>query len=324
VFLHTNVESGGHWDYPLLFSMLQAVQFRAAGGVVPERSHLVAWIVLFAFVWAAAYLVRRSTRPIGWAAVLAGMVALDIPQVTTGLADAPMACFLALGALAVGLWLESGRRSDLAIGAVMLVGAAGMKTEGIMGAFIVLGVALAVEIASRDFLRARMVAAAAVAVALIAVIPWQIWVAANDIPPTTSLGDALNPAYLADHANRVWPSIKALFSVIAGLNLLQFVVPAAIALIIVRMRAIPRVAAYYLAVGLLYFFSLVWAYWTTPLKLTFLIGTSVSRVHVGVALLATVAVLHLAGERVGDDGEPERDGEVEEPVALPTVARPLA
>jgi hypothetical protein len=325
LFLQTNVESGGHWDYPLLYSMLQAVQFRSAGGIVPERTHLVSWLILFAFVWAAAYLVRRSTRPVVWAGVLAGMVALEVPQVVTGLADSPMACFLGLGALAVGLWLQSGRTSDLAIGAVMLAGAAGMKTEGIMGAVIVLGVAFVIELAGRHWRRARIVAAAGLAVAITAILPWQLWVATHDVPATTSLRDALSPAYLVDRIDRVWPSVQALYAVMADLDFVRLVLPAAIALAVVRLRSMPRVAVFYLTVGLLYFLSLVWAYWSTPLDLEFLIGTSVTRVHVGVALLSTAAILQLAGGPTAVEEPPAVVAEdAREPQPLPPVAQPAA
>jgi hypothetical protein len=296
LFLSTHIESGGHWDYPILLPLLEAMHFRAAGSPVPEPAHVVPWFLLGGFVWSAAFLVRRSTRPAVWAGVLAGIVLLEIPQVSTGLADTPMACFLALGTLAVGLWIQEGRTSDLAVGAVMLAGAAATKTEGIFGAFVVVAVAIAVHAIGREWGGARRAALAGLAVLAVAILPWQVWVAAQDIPPTTPLSDALNPAYLIDHADRIWPSLEALYQVLAGLNFAQFAIPVAIALFIVRMRRFPRVTAFYLAVGLLYFAALVWAYWVTPLDLDFLIGTSVSRIHVGVVLIATVAVLHLGGE----------------------------
>jgi hypothetical protein len=93
----------------------------------------------------------------------------------------------------------------------------------------------------------------------------------------------------------------------------------------VRLRSMPRVAVFYLAVGLLYFLSLVWAYWSTPLDLEFLIGTSVTRVHVGVALLATAAILQLAGEPTAVEEPPAVVAEdAREPQPLPPVAQPAA
>jgi len=315
LFLSTRVESGGHWDYPILLPLLQAMQFRGAGVVVPERAHLAAWIILFMAIWAAGYLVRRTTRPIVWAAVGGGVVLLELSQVATGLADTPMACFLGLGALAVGLWVDEGRTSDLAIGAVLLAGAAGVKTEGIMGALIVLGVAFVIALLRRRRENVVAVVAAGAAVGLLAIVPWQLWIATHGIPATTSISQAFGPGYLVDHVDRVWPSVKAIYGVLSGLNLVQLVLPAAIALIIVRWRSLRPVAAFYLAVGVLYFLALVWAYWTTPLDLNFLIGTSASRIHVGVVMLAMAAILHLGGERVPaeepaaavDDGPPEAE-----------------
>jgi hypothetical protein len=305
-FLSSTFGSGAHWDYPILLPMLEAVQFKAAASPTAEPVHVVPWLLLAGFAWAAAFLVRRSTRPAVWAGVLGGLVVLVVPQLTTGLADTPMACFLALGALAIGLWIQEGRTSDLAIGAVMLAGAAGTKTEGAFGAAVVIAVAVAVHLAWRNRRAAGLTAVAGIGLAAIAVLPWQLWILTHDIAPTTRLGTALDPSHLGDTADRVWPSTKALYAVLATEEIGQFTVALAVALIIVRMRGFPRIAVFYLGVALLYFASLVWAYWVTPLDLDFLINTSAARIHVGIVFLAAVAILHLGGALLR---EPEVDGE---------------
>jgi hypothetical protein len=91
-----------------------------------------------------------------------------------------------------------------------------------------------------------------------------------------------------------------------------------IAIALVRIRSLPRLAAFYLGVGLLYFMSLVWAYWISPLPLVFHIVTSVDRVVFGLALIAVAAILHLGQS----DAAPVEEERPETP-ELPTTSQSL-
>jgi hypothetical protein len=76
-------------------------------------------------------------------------------------------------------------------------------------------------------------------------------------------------------------------------------VPVGLAIVLValfargRRRAIP---AYYLAVGLLYFVGLVWAYWTSPFTGSLYdaqVYTTAARITVALGLIGLAAVLQL-------------------------------
>jgi hypothetical protein len=130
--------------------------------------------------------------------------------------------------------------------------------------------------------------------------------AAHDVTGTLPLSKGLSPSYLVDRFERVWPSVEAVASQITGNLAAQITIPIAIALAIVRLRTLSRLAAFYLAVGVLYCAGLVWAYWISPLELQFHIYTSVGRVIIPAALIALAAILHLGGPPAERSTFPER------------------
>jgi hypothetical protein len=305
-------------DYPLLLPVLEAVQFRAGGRPDTQEAHATTWLLCVAATWALAYVASRCARPFVWIGVPAGVVVLLGAQAVTGYADVPVAGFLGVGTLAVGFWLQSGHRSDLALGAIMLGGAAATKNEGLVGAAIVFGVAVVTCVVPRLWRAAAETACAGALTAIAAIVPWRAWMAAHDVSGTLAAGDGLNPAYLVDHFDRVWPSIRSIAAQLVTLPVAEVTVAIGIAIALVRIRSLPRLAAFYLGVGLLYFMSLVWAYWISPLPLVFHIVTSVDRVVFGLALIAVAAILHLGQSDVA----PAEEGPPETP-ELPTTSQSL-
>jgi hypothetical protein len=282
-------------DYPLSLPMLEALQFRAGGRPDTAEAHATTWILLVATIWGACYLGARVARPLVWAGVAAGLAVLLSAEALTAQADVPVAGFLGLGTLAMGLWLSGGRRSDLALAAILLGGAASTKNEGLIGAVIVFVVAGGVHAVERRWRTVGSAALAGLAMLVVAVLPWRIWMAAHDVTGTLPLSKGLNPSYLVERFDRVWPSVQAVASQLTGAPAAQVVVPIGIAIGLVALRSVPRLAAFYLAVGVLYCAGLVWAYWISPLDLQFHIFTSVSRVVLPAALIALAAILHLGG-----------------------------
>jgi hypothetical protein len=90
---------------------------------------------------------------------------------------------------------------------------------------------------------------------------------ANHISGDHSLGETFNPVYLIDHFNRVWPSLKALESQISGQTSTSVLIIIALALALLRLRgrASNPLASFYLAIGLLYFLSLLAAFLDQPI-----------------------------------------------------------
>ena len=67
----------------------------------------------------------------------------------------------------------------------------------------------------------------------------------------------------------------------------------AMALAVLVQRGRGPTAAFYLGFGLVYFVSLVWAYWISPLSMQFLIATSATRIYVGAGVIALAALVDL-------------------------------
>lgn len=294
VFTSTTAYANVQPDYPLLLPMLEAMQFRAGGRPDPAQAHATTWILFVAGVWALAFLGSRITRPFIAVGIPAGLMVLFSAAALSAYADVPVAVLVAPGMLAIALWLQHGRPVDLALGAILLGGAAAAKNEGIQAAAIVFLVATLVRAWAREWREAAVVAATGIATALVAILPWRAWMAAHDVTATLSLSDGLNPSYLVDRFDRVWPSIERLSGQLTGQPLAQATFAIGIAIAIASIRWLPRLAAFYLAVGFLYCVSIVWAYWISPLDLNFHLATSVERVVYVPALMGAAAVLHLS------------------------------
>jgi 4-amino-4-deoxy-L-arabinose transferase-like glycosyltransferase len=256
-----------------------------------------------------------------WAPIALGAVAA--PAIVTvmigGLADAPVAIWVACAVLAMGLWIDSGRRADLAIATILLAGAASIKNEGILAAVIVLLVAAIVLVGERPRRRLRELGAAA-AVFVIAILPWQLWAAAHSVPKDVKLGDALNPGYMVSHADRIPPAVAELLKQLTDESRWSYFLPLALlaGIVAIAVRRATRAAAFYLLTAVGCFVALVWAYWASPYPITWYLTTSGFRVVGVVAGVAMAAVVHLAprlaalgplGAMTPDVAEPPADEE---------------
>jgi hypothetical protein len=292
-----------HPDYPILLPLWESLQFRAMGRVDTQLLHVPFWVLLIAFLWALAFLGARVSR---WALVVpfvagAALSPGVIDQLTSANADVPMACFLALGVLALGLWLERGDRAALALSVLMLAAAANIKNEGLMGSVVALAVAGAIVSLERRWRELGAVAAGAAAVAA-AVAPWRLWVAAHGIQGDLPVAKGLTPGYLADRSSRVGRSFDALIGQLADQGRWSYLVPAALALIIVCLVArrgprsqARRLGAFYLLVSIAFFALVVWSEWVIPSPLDFQLRTSAPRVVSGVVFVGLAALIQLSG-----------------------------
>jgi hypothetical protein len=129
------------------------------------------------------------------------------------------------------------------------------------------------------------------------VLPWRIWIAAEGIHGDVPVLKGLNPSFLADQIDRLWPSAKAMYLQMIDQVSWLYVIPLGAALILVSLFIAGRrsVAVFYLATGLLAFAAVVWVYWITPtVPLDFYLGTSAYRVVGVLAAVALAALLQLA------------------------------
>jgi hypothetical protein len=283
-----------HPDYPMVLPLLEALQFRAISRFEVSSVHIVVWLLMVGFVWAGVYLSSRRGHGILGAVLFTGAALSMMGQLLTAYADVPMALFLCLGVLQLGVWLESGTRADLAIGALLLAGAAGIKNEGTFGTIAALVVALVVvAIAYRERLREFLLFGGGVVV--LAILPWRVWVKVHDLQAEIAVTKGIDPSYLSARTDRLTPAITSIYDQLTNVESIAVLVPIAIAiaLAVLGRRGRRPTAAFYLGFGVVYFVSLVWAYWISPLSIQFLIATSATRIYVGVGVIAVAALVDL-------------------------------
>jgi hypothetical protein len=288
-----------HQNYPLFVPVLESMWFRFAGQIDTQSVHVEFWLLLVGFVWAIAYiLARRGVRAFAWGPLLL-LVALapgTSSQLLSAYADIPMALFVGLGVLLVGLWISNHDPAHLALGLLFLAAAANTKNEGLVIAFIVLAVA-AIAVGQAP-LRLRLLVGAAGLVA--AVLPWQLWTALNGVPrdPDIPLSKIFEVSYLLSRLGRIWPSLSATQTQFASQGLWLYIVPTGLAVILacLVLRAALRPALFYLGTGMATLTVYLWVYWASPLNLTWYLSTSDFRIVDSIVFIALAAILQLPTE----------------------------
>jgi hypothetical protein len=330
-----------HPDYPLLVPMFESIWFRFIGSADTQSLHVQFWLMFVAFLGAAAYISSRVTRPAIWAPLvgLAAVVPAVVGQLVTLYADVPMGMFLMLGVLLLGMWVKEHRGTELAFATLFLAAAANTKNEGLTSATCALAIAFVVTVIKpipgrrRTDLRVLFIAAGAFAVA---VAPWRLWLAVHNIGGDMPVGKGLDPAFLARRADRISPTITALYDQIANQSAWYYLLPLGIAVVVASavIRGARRTSAFYGLTGFAVFALVVWAYMINPNPIGWLISTSASRTVDGVMFVAIAALLHLTGSLFPRRGalqesqvnrempiDPEAAPQPATVVAIPTGAR---
>jgi len=285
-----------HLDYPLQYPIWEALHFRAAGNFQTQLLLRHVWLLLGAFIWALAFLLRGQMRPLVWAPLL--LLAAAAPgvwqQLLNAYADVPMAMFACLGAISLGLWLHKNDTGFLVVGAIMLAATANVKNEGLATVVALLLVAGVIVLARKLQARTFLVAVAGV---VIASLPWRIWVAAHGIEGDMPVSQGLNPGFLLDRIERVRPTIEAMNAQLADQGRWLYLLPLAGVLVAASLVSGlgRRVAAFYLGSFLLIWAAFVWSYWISPNDLFWHLSTSVDRVVSVPMFICLAAVLHLSG-----------------------------
>ena len=280
-------------QHPLLLPTLEAINHRALGLYEPTTVRVQLAVLAIGFLLAFVGLLRDRVP-----AFLVGLVALAVlaaepvlRQLSTNLADVPLALFVALGLIGLGRWLTSGETWPLAAAVVFLGAAALTKSEGL---FFTLAALLA--LAPVAWRRWRPLAIAAGAIAAI-VLPWRLFVSLRDLPLVEyEFSNALSPAYLAEHSDRVGPAVRGLGGEILsgewGLLVPVFLVALAAAAT-ARRWALVAFAASWAALA---FAGLVLVYWISVIPIELALVWSGDRTIVTVVVGAASLAALLAGE----------------------------
>jgi len=258
-------------DYPLWWSVITSLDVQAVGGLDVRVVCAQLALLTVAFVGAVARLLWDCVRP----PVLAGSLLLLVlsPElwrhVQGGLADLPLAIYLALAVVAGARWLQTREPFLLALSGFSLAVALQIKTEAL--------VEVAALVAVGALFARRLLWTA---LALLAALPWLAWRFAHDVPGRAEL-DLTRVERVPDAARAV---SEHLFDPTEWL----VIVPLAIVLALVARK--PRVL---LAPGALLAVVLT-AYWIDRDEINFVLATSSYRVIDPVVLSAAVLIPLLA------------------------------
>ncbi len=285
-----------HLEYPLQLPLWEALHSRVNGSFEMQAVLRHVWLLLVGFVWAVAYLLRDQVKPIVWAPILLLVAAAPgaWEQLLTGYADVPMAMFVCLGTISLALWLRDGDTRALALGALMLAGAANTKNEGLMAALALLLVAWVATLVQG--LRWRPFALAAVGVGA-AIAPWRLWVSAHHIETEISISKGLNPSFLLERDDRLRPTLEAIGHQLGDPSRWIYLLPlAGLVVLACLVSGIGRrVAWFYLAAFLVVCAGFVWSYLVSPNEIEWLIATSATRTVTAPILICLAALVHLSG-----------------------------
>jgi hypothetical protein len=255
----------GPLQHPLLLPSLEATGFRAMNTFDGTLIHVQLALLAFGFSAALWTLLReRAPAALVGAAILA-IVAADsvLRQLAGNLADIPLALFVALGVVALTRTLLDANAALLPFAAVMLGAATLTKPEGLLFAAAALVPFVAIA-------RTRAAAWTAVAVVLI-LLPWRIFTAVHGLRnPEYSLGDAVDPGYLADHSSRAGPAFWGVWHQVWSSGWGWLVPFALIAFAGALLARRWRVAGFAAAWALLSYAGIVLVFWISvvPVELT--------------------------------------------------------
>jgi hypothetical protein len=284
--------------HPILFPSLEAIGFRAMGAFDGTLIHVQ--LIALAFGFAAALWSLLGDR-VPAAVLGAGLLALlsaapVLAQLSSNLADVPLAFFCALGVVCLGRFILAGGGWTL-VGAALFFGAAMLtKSEGLLFAAAAFAAAATVIAASREWRRLAHVGLAAAA-ALAVLLPWRLYLAVHDLRNAEyRLSDALDPGYLADRKERVRPAVSTLWDELwsAEWGLLPVLALVSIAAGLLARRS--RLAAFALLWPVLAFGGLVLVYWISVVPVELTLTWTARRVVVSLLVGAAALAPLLVGE----------------------------
>jgi len=255
-------------------------------------------ILAVAFLGAVARLLWGYVRAwLVWVALLllaASPAYFDHAQ--AGMADLPLAIYIALWLLAVIGWLATGRPLHLVVAGIAAAAAFAIKTEAVpeLALFLVV-VSVATWRPARKRLGAVWLTTGA---AFLTYVPWLVWRSSHDVTSRVGVRRAFGADSLADHADRIAPSLRTVTSHLVDPTDWTVIVPLVVVLGVVgvvRDRRLLWLGPTVLVVVGIVFWT--WAYWSAKDNLDYLLATSSYRVIDPIVLSAAV-LLPLEAERL--------------------------
>lgn len=270
-------------DYPLWWSIVTSLDVQAVGSTDVRVMCAQLALLTVAFVAAVARLLWGHVRP----AVLAGTLLLLVlspelwRQVQGGIADLPLAIYLATGVLCGALWLRTRATFHIVLAGTCAAVALQIKTEALpeVVALVAVGALLARRLALAG-------------VSLLLALPWLAWRSAHDVPGRAELDFS--------RAERLPDALRATAEHLFDPT--EWTVLAAAAIVLALLARRP---AALLVPASLYAVVLV-AYWIDRDEIGYLVSTSAYRV-IDTVVLAAAVLVPLLAEALLEQREPLRE-----------------
>ena len=248
--------------YPPGLPAMHAVAFHAMGS--PDVVTLYVQFAFYAlgFVTAVVGLLAGRVRDTILFPLLA--VVLLMPSLLYRLisanADVPLGYLVAVGALALVLWLDERLNWQLVVSSTLLAGAILTKREGLLLAACVFVAGFVASLRDRRDMWPRLAVAAVVV--FFVTVPWRIWFTLEGVA-----SDGPTAGYLGafDHLHRVWPSVELVVTTFVDRDLWLFMpVVAAVSTFLAALAGTWRLPIFTCAFTAAALVGATWVIWADP------------------------------------------------------------
>ncbi len=294
-----SVESFANPDYPPFVPAADAAVFRFSGHVDPGLLPVQHWVLHVALFAAIVGLLWHRVSPGLLMPPLAAFALLPVYSADVGslLGDEALLLSFAVAGIAAALWLLEREPRYLVLYALFGSVMALSKNEGFTYV-ILMGVLLLVLSWRGTTQRLVLVA---LAVPVLAMVPWKIWMRVNDIPPDPyyRFSNLLKPGYLSDRFDRLGTTLQRLPDYYLSYDRWLITLPVAALLVLLLVRRSPRLAIFVTAVVVVGFIGNVAVYWISPAPVDWYIATSGNRTATGPLVFVAALVPLMLAEAFG-------------------------
>ena len=282
-------------DYPPFAPAAESLVFRFAGGVRTDVLPLQHWILVAGFFGALAVLLGRRVPPwILWPSLtLLALMPGFTRLVGSSLADEPLAMLVTLAGICAALWLLEDDARLAVLAGIFLVAGTLLKNEGLLYALLI---AILLAVVARG--HRAVVPGALAAAAVIAIVPWKLWLSANDVPRTALYdpADLLRPGYLADRSGRLWTAVRDVPGYFFSWDAWLVAVPLALLLALALVGVRPSLSAFVLGTIVVGLAGNLTVYWVSREPIDWYISTTADRTSATLAVFSAAVVPLLAAE----------------------------
>jgi hypothetical protein len=292
--------------YPPLVPALEASAFSFMGTTEATPLAFQHWIVAVAFFAAIWSLLSVRVRPaILWPFL--AMLAL-LPTFTkligSSLGDEPLMLLFGVGGACAALWLLERDDRYAFLAGLFFAAAALAKMEGLGIALVLAGTLLLVSVLRRP--RRVLVPMLLVLAPIVAVVPWRIWLRAEDVrvSPDYRLGDLLKPHVLGERSDRLTYALHHLPTHVFDPGRWLLAIPLLLVAAALAAPRRPELSALALAPVVAIPLGLLGIYWIGYPPVDWYVVTTADRVVATAAVLAVVFIPLLLTEALRREAPP--------------------